>query len=85
MDKVCTRLQTGKAHTHTIWGGTYLHGLYKGVSPPPPHRGLGSHFEVTENGANPSHQDHATRVGNIKKLLLGTCGMALADQAESSQ
>ena len=34
MDKVCTRLQTGKAHTHTIWGGTYLYDLYKGVYPP---------------------------------------------------
>ena len=32
--KVCTRLQTGKAHTHTIWGGTYLCDLYKGVYSP---------------------------------------------------
>ena len=56
MDKVYTRLQTGKAHTHTLWGGTYLYGLYKGVYPSPPRpRGLGSHFEVTENVANPSH------------------------------
>ena len=21
---------------HTLWGGTYLYGLYKGVPPPPP-------------------------------------------------
>ena len=45
MDKVYTRLQTGKAHTHTLWGGTYLYGAehtYMAYireytpSPPPP-------------------------------------------------
>ena len=28
--------QTKKAQKPTLWGGTYLYGLYKGVSPPGP-------------------------------------------------
>ena len=28
-----------KTHkNHTLWGDTYLYGIYKGVPPPPPHR-----------------------------------------------
>ena len=35
MGKVCTGFQTKKAQNwfHTLWGGTYLYGLYKGVPP----------------------------------------------------
>ena len=35
MGKVCTRFQTKKAQNwpHTLWGGTCIYGLYKGVPP----------------------------------------------------
>ena len=33
MGKVYTRFQTKEAQNHTIWGGTYLYGLYEGVPP----------------------------------------------------
>ena len=36
MDKIYTRFKTKKAQNHTLWGGTYLSGLYKGDPPPPP-------------------------------------------------
>ena len=35
MGKVYTRFKTKRPKNHTRWGGTYLHGLYKGVPPPP--------------------------------------------------
>ena len=36
MGKVYTCFQTKKApKNHTLWGGTYQYGLYKGVTPPP--------------------------------------------------
>ena len=34
MSKVYTRFQTKKAQNPTRWGGTYLYGFNKGVSPP---------------------------------------------------
>ena len=34
MVKIYTRFQT-KTKNHTLWGGTYLHSLYRGVPPPP--------------------------------------------------
>ena len=33
MGKVHTRLQTKTAQNPTLWGGTNLYGLYKGVTP----------------------------------------------------
>ena len=38
MGKIYTRFQTIRRQNHTLWGGTYLYGLYKEVPPPPPHR-----------------------------------------------
>ena len=35
MGKVYTRFQTKRYKNPTLWGGTYLHGLYKEVPPPP--------------------------------------------------
>ena len=35
MGKVYTRFLTKTTQNPTRWGGTYLHGLYKGVPPPP--------------------------------------------------
>ena len=34
MGKVYTRFQTKTAQNPTLWGGTYIYGLYKGVHPP---------------------------------------------------
>ena len=34
MGTVYTRFQTKKAQNQTLWGGTYLHCLHKGVPPP---------------------------------------------------
>ena len=31
MGKVCTHFQTKEAQNHTLWGGTYLYGLNKGL------------------------------------------------------
>ena len=36
MGKVYTRFQTKTTQNPTRWGGTYLHGAYMGVPPPPP-------------------------------------------------
>ena len=38
MVKIYTRFQTKTAQkpSKTLWGGTYLHSLYRGVPPPPP-------------------------------------------------
>ena len=33
MGKVCTHFQTKEAQNHTLWGGTYLYGLDKGLHP----------------------------------------------------
>ena len=33
--KVYTRFQTKRPKNPTLWGGTYLYDLYKGVPPPP--------------------------------------------------
>ena len=35
MVKVYTRFQTKTAENHTLWGGTYLYSLYRGVPPTP--------------------------------------------------
>ena len=35
MGKVYTRFQTKTTQNPTRWGGTYLHGAYMGVPPPP--------------------------------------------------
>ena len=34
MVKIYTRFQTKTAKKHTLWGGTYLYSLYRGVTPP---------------------------------------------------
>ena len=34
MGKIYTRCQIEMAQNHTLWGGTYLYDLYKGVPPP---------------------------------------------------
>ena len=36
MGEVFTRFQTKTAKKNTLWGETYLYGLYNRVSPPPP-------------------------------------------------
>ena len=35
MGKVVTRFPTKRRKSPTLWGSTYLHGLYEGVPPPP--------------------------------------------------
>ena len=35
MVKIYTRFQTKTAQNHTLWGGTYLYSLYRGVPPHP--------------------------------------------------
>ena len=35
LGKVYTRFQTKTGQKPYPWGGTYIHGLYKGVPPPP--------------------------------------------------
>ena len=35
MGKVYTRFQTKRPKNQTLWGGTYIYGLYMGVPPPP--------------------------------------------------
>ena len=42
MGKVYTRFQTKTTQNPTRWGGTYLHGAYMGVPPPPGAPKLGS-------------------------------------------
>ena len=53
MGKMYTRFQ---AKNHTLWGGTYLYGLYKGVSPSP-----GDQTPSFQSG-NRSIQTHALPV-----------------------
>ena len=35
MVQIYTSFQTKTAQKHTLWGGTYLYGLYRGVPPSP--------------------------------------------------
>ena len=71
-----THFQTKKGQKPTLWGGTYLYGLCKGVPPPPPPPGL-IHDTF--------HLCTCLRTGGLKMMPCGFSGSKQVINSANSQ